>query len=620
MRADEGPRGYDRFGGAGLEDGWRLLKRHLTLILIIVCGAVAVTFVVVQSLVPQYRAFSTMILTSIGTRIDATETELETYELNNTVVETELDVLGSRGFAAEVVRVKSLDVNSGFQELMMANAGASTESQQELMIDLMLASYSAHRQGESMAIEIVATATDPELATDIANTVAEVYIARTTAARQKSIVDSIAFLRNRVESLGEELSRSELELAVFIRDNELDNINLPNRLRAEVDRLTAILGSIKNGSSNAEDIKRVESELADAEAALQDRTRSELQLLRRERSMDLFRLRYQTAIEKLNELETQLQLVGTGAEQVSVARVPVKPYWPNTAATMIVGALGGVVLAMMAVMLIENLNTRVMSEEQLARESGLPSFGVLPRVKGQDSPRNKTSPIPLILENSRSPFVESLRSFLTLLFNLGGEGKVVMITSGLPYEGKSTISVSIATVAAQDGLKVLVLDFDSHRRGASRMLQSDSEPVELEKIKAERIEPKQVVIDGEPLEGVYLLSVQARPKMPPMAVKEALTDLNAAVRTHFDLVIVDTPPVLVVDDACRFGPLVDNTLLVVKWGTTTVEALRDAVQTLSRAGIAVTATVFNDVDVRKGRKYGYGGYTHYYGYSDTSET
>ncbi len=620
MRADEGPRGYDRFGGAGLEDGWRLLKRHLTLILIIVCGAVAVTFVVVQSLVPQYRAFSTMILTSIGTRIDATETELETYELNNTVVETELDVLGSRGFAAEVVRVMSLDVNSGFQELMMANAGASTESQQELMIDLMLASYSAHRQGESMAIEIVATATDPELATDIANTVAEVYIARTTAARQKSIVDSIAFLRNRVESLGEELSRSELELAVFIRDNELDNINLPNRLRAEVDRLTAILGSIKNGSSNAEDVERVESELADAEAALQDRTRSELQLLRRERSMDLFRLRYQTAIEKLNELETQLQLVGTGAEQVSVARVPVKPYWPNTAATMIVGALGGVVLAMMAVMLIENLNTRVMSEEQLARESGLPSFGVLPRVKGQDSPRSKTSPIPLILENARSPFVESLRSFLTLLFNLGGEGKVVMITSGLPYEGKSTISVSIAAVAAQDGLKVLVLDFDSHRRGASRMLQSDSEPVELDKIKAERIEPKQVVIDGEPLEGVYLLSVQARPKMPPMAVKEALTDLNAAVRTHFDLVLVDTPPVLVVDDACRFGPLVDNTLLVVKWGTTTVEALRDAVQTLSRAGIAVTATVFNDVDVRKGRKYGYGGYTHYYGYSDTSET
>ncbi len=620
MHFNDGHTGLNRFGGAGLDDGWRLLKRHLTLILAIVVGAIAVTFVVVKNLEPQYRAYSTMILTSIGTRIDTTETELETFELTSTVIETELDILRSREFVAEVIRVMTEAGSPTFLALLETNADEIAEIRRESTIDLMLAAYTALRQGESMAIEVAATASDADLATDIANTVVDVYIARTSANRQMGIINSIEFLRDRVEGLGEELSRSELELAIFIRENELDNINLPNQLRAEVDRLTAILGSLRLSSAPSDDIQRVQDELDSAESRLQDRTRSELQLLRRERSMDLFRLRYQTAIEKLNDLETQLQLVGRGAEQVSIARVPLKPYWPNTIAALAVGALGGIVLAMVSVLLIESLNTRIMSEDQVARETGLRSFGALPRVKGQGSFRNEATPIRYMLQNPRSPFVEGLRSFLTLLFNLGGEGKVVMIASGLPYEGKSTICVSIAAAAAQDGLKVLVLDFDSHRRGASRMLQSEAEPVELDKIKSERIEPKQVVVDGEPLDGVYLLPVQARPKMPPMAVKEALTDLNAAVRTHFDLVLVDTPPVLVVDDACRFGPLVDNTLLVVRWDATTVDALRDTVETLTRAGIEVTATVFNDVDVRKGRKYGYGGYTHYYGYSDVSET
>ncbi|MBV1926891.1 MAG: hypothetical protein KUG62_07015, partial [Rhodobacteraceae bacterium] len=108
--------------------------------------------------------------------------------------------------------------------------------------------------------------------------------------------------------------------------------------------------------------------------------------------------------------------------------------------------------------------------------------------------------------------------------------------------------------------------------------------------------------------------VNTRAKLPPEALKRALVQLKKKLSKDFDLILVDTSPVLIVNDVCRLGPLADDTLLVVRWGQTTEAVLRDAKETLERNGVSVTATLINDVNPNKHRNYGYGGYVHYYSY------
>ncbi|WP_171173142.1 AAA family ATPase [Ruegeria sp. HKCCD8929] len=604
-------RGDDRIGLSGI---WHLVRRHIVLVLVITAACVAATFAVVSEMEPHYKSRSTVVMALQDTRVRATDVQLESFELSRVVIETELDVLKSREFAAEVTTVLSLFDDPGFAGVVDPDQPEPEVARRERVIDKMLSSYSVSRHGESLAIEITATSVDPALAADIANTVAEIYILKSMLKRREGITQSIEFLRTRVDELGEELSQSELELAADIRENNLDDQNLPIRLRADVERLTSIYEVVRDDPASVEEAPLIAKELEEAQAALHARTRAELALMRKERSLELLRARYQTSIEKLNELETQLQFVGQGARQVSVARVPVDPYWPNPRLAVAASAAAGFTLAFIIAYLTENMNTRVWSENQILRVTGLVNYGFLPRIKKRGLFPRRHEPLWFLENNPNSSFAEALHSFLTLWFNVGSAGKVMMVTSGLPNEGKSTVAVSLAAAAARDGMKVLVLDFDSHRRGAMKLFGVEQTALSVEEVLAGDGASEPVSVEGEAMEGITLLSLKTRSKSPLPALKTALAELKEGLLGYYDLILVDTPPVLIVDDACRLGPLIDRTLLVVRWGNTTEAVLRDATEKLSMNGIEVSATLVNDVDTRKHRRYGYGGYAHYYSY------
>lgn len=600
-------------GRVGLDGVSHIVRRHMPMMLAIVVVVVGITFLAVRLLEPRYRTVSTVVMTMLETRVSATEVELETFELTRAVIETEMDILRSREFAADVAEAMSLFNDPTFVPYADPGTPGSTADRREKVIDKTLGSYKVVRRGESLAIEIIATSNDPLLAAKFSNTVAETYILRSKLKRTELISDSITFLRARVSELGEELTQSELQLAAFIRQNKLDDLTLPDRLRAENDRLSSIYDAVKDDEALKDESDRVAKELAEIQVALHERTRSELALMRMERSIELLRLRYQNSIEKLNELETQLEFAGQGARQVSFARIPIEPYWPNPRVAVAVSGVAGLVLAFIAALLLEGLNHRLWSERQTARISGLANFGFLPSIKERSffSRENTSS---WFLEGDATPsFFQALRGFLTLWFNLVTDGKIVMITSGLPGEGKSTVAVSIAAAAAEEQMKVLVVDLDNFKRGATKLVGSDAKPASAADVLADKVVPQPVVVNGET--AFHLLSLHMLDDQSPADAKSTLKRLNTKLRKHFDLVIVDTPPTLIVHDACRLGDFVDKTLIVVRWGNTSEAVLRDTVDKLEVNGIDVTGTIINDVNTRKHRRYGYGGGADYYSYN-----
>ncbi|WP_424940501.1 GumC family protein [Aliiroseovarius sp. S253] len=606
---DGGSNDFDRIG---LDGFWLILRRHLRLIFLIVAAVIAATYVVVERLEERYTARATLVLTGLDTRVRQTDTQLESFELSRAVIETEMDVLKSRAFADQLSMYLGLYDDPSFVSPTSDGQPIETALHQELVLDKIQGSYVVFRSGESLAIDIIATANAPVLAANIANAIPAVYIENSLSEQRESVSSSIVFLRDRVETLGEELTLEEVQLADFIRDNKLDDEQLPDRLRSQVQYLTTFLKTADAG----QDTERLQNELASVESELQDRTRAELAQMRRERLLEVQRLRYQTAIEKLNELETQINLVSQGARQVSVARPPVAASWPNKKSSLVIAAVGGLVLAFVVALVLDLMNRRIWSETQTMRISGLPNAGFLPRIGRDAGAMRRESVARFLIAKPHTMFAQAVRGATGLWFDDNSEGWVVMITSGLPHEGKSTVTVALGVSAALDGLRTLVIDMDSHREAAARLLDAKTKPVKLTDVLEDKVAPSPVVLDGKTIEGLDFLSLDSRSTSNLKEQRQHLTALRSKLRDTYDLVIVDTPPVLVVDDTVRIGVLADEIWQVVRWGRTPENVLVDTVERLKRDGLPITATLINDVDTRRHQRLGYGGYAQYYNYGE----
>ncbi len=592
------------------------------MILLTVLMTTGIAYVVIERLEPQYRARSTLVLTVLDTRVRTTDVELESFEMTRAIIETEIDILHSRGFAAEVAENLSLFRNPEFGGVVDdgTDTGVDPETR-DRVIDATLAAYTAFRSGESLAIAILATAPDPDLAAGIANTVTETYISNAQDKRREGIEQGIQFLRSRVAGLGEELSQAEVSLASFIRNNDLDDTELPGQLRAEENRLNAMIASLEaDRSSEARSrSQEIAAQVEEVGAKLQALTRSQLTLLRMERSMELLRARYQSAVERLNGLETQQNFSGQGARQVTVARVPSEPFWPDRRMLLAAGAFAGLVLAVVAALLREATDTRISSETGVAGISGVMNFGYVPRLVSKGLFRRRHAPLRALRDDPNSAFAQSLSRLLTLWLNLRAGSKVLMITSGLPAEGKSTLAVSLGAIAARSGMKVLLVDLDRHRRGVSNLLEATIDPVGPAALLEGRASPIPVSVDGDQVEGLEVLSLDLQNRAAAQSMSDMLHALKQHLTERYDIVLLDTPPVLAVDDACRLRGLAENTLVAVRWNRTTRDELRGAMQQLGRNGIAVTGTVITDLNTRKHRRYGYGGFVQYHAYGPSHQ-
>lgn len=609
---DGGSTDFDRIG---LDGFWLILRRHLSLMILTVVLVVAATYFVVDQLEERFTARATLVLTGLDTRVRKTDTQLESFELSRAVIETEMDVLKSRAFTDQLANFLGLYDDPAFVSPNVDGQPIDAALHQEQVLDKIQASYSVSRSGESLAIDIIATTNSPTLAADIANAIPAVYIENSLSEQRENVSNSIVFLRERVETLAEELSLAEVDLANFIRENNLDDDQLPDRLRSQVQYLNTFLKTA-DSEENGQNSERLLAELAQVEAELKDRTRAELAQMRKERLLEVQRLRYQTAIEKLNELETQINLVSQGARQVSIAQPPASASWPNKKASLMIAAVGGLVLAFVIALILDLMNRRIWSESQTIRISGLPNAGFLPRIGRRAGAIRHKGVARYLISKPHTMFAQAVRSATGLWFGDNKEGWVVLITSGLPHEGKSTVTVGLGVSAALDGMRTLVIDMDSHRESAARLLDATMTPAKLEDTLSGKVAPRPVVLDGETVEGLDFLSIEARSRSNLKTQRQQLLALGAKVRGIYDIVIVDTPPVLVVDDTVRIGVLADEIWQVVRWGRTPENVLEDTVERLKRNGLPITATLINDVDTRRHQRLGYGGYAQYYKYGE----
>lgn len=342
------------------------------------------------------------------------------------------------------------------------------------------------------------------------------------------------------------------------------------------------------------------------------------------RDLDTNRTLYEGLLERLKEAGVTASLRSNNFRIVDVARVPTAPAEPNIPRNLLFGLGFGVALGMGTAFLMEGLDNTVRTPEQAQAISALPSLGMIPLGSLNPSEpglRRRLSfaskeVVELITQaRPQSQMAESYRALRTslLLTSLGAPPKVILVTSALPQEGKTTTSINSAIVLAQKGGRVLLIDADLRRPSVHKALGLGPR-TGLSNVLTGNACLQPTIIQSSLLPSLFILAAGTPPPNPAeLLASVQMRDILTELRDQYDHIVIDTPPTLSVTDAVVMSPSADSVILVIRSGQTSKQALRRARDILTRVNARIAGVLLNAADLKSADYYYYYEYRGKYG-------
>jgi succinoglycan biosynthesis transport protein ExoP len=416
-----------------------------------------------------------------------------------------------------------------------------------------------------------------------------------------------------------ELSQKEAELlerygaahplVVNLRAQRRD---LDRSIAAETQRLAA---AVKNEQELAQSrVASLEKSLREATGQSSTDDQTAIRLRELERTAAVNKTLFEDFLQRSKVTEEQSTFEPREARIITPALPPGSPSYPRKGfflfANLIVGLLFGVGGAVAK----EMLNSGFTMTKQVEDLLGLPMLASVGRLGERDrTVQGTVVPIyqyPAVKSLSRfSESIRSLRSGIQMT-DVDHPPKVVQFTSAVPGEGKTTLALAVARSAALSRLRVLLIDGDLRHPSASRLFDLQNEAGLVDLLLGE-VDVEHVVRFQEQA-GFAVLAAGNETQTPTdLLGSERLKSLIARFTEEFDLVLIDTPPVGPVVDPVVVSQLADKVVLVVRWGSTARELVKECVQQLS-GHKKVAGVVLNIVNERQAQKYGKYAYSYYY--------
>ncbi len=289
------------------------------------------------------------------------------------------------------------------------------------------------------------------------------------------------------------------------------------------------------------------------------------------------------------------------ATVVETPRLPSTPVSPHPSRNLALGLLIGLILGLALAVIRELLDTTVKGIDDVPSLRDTPVLSAL-AYDGDVARKPLISSLP-----SQAPRVEAFRVLRTNLsfVHVDQQHKIFVVTSSMPGEGKSTTAVNVAIALAESGQRVLLIDGDLRRPQVASMLNLEG-TVGLTTVLIGQLDLDDVLQQAA-ASGLFVLTSGHLPPNPAELLQSrAMSDLLAEVRSRFDVVVIDSPPLLPVTDAAVMAAQTDGAVLVVRSGKTTKEQLGDAVDRLHSVDSAPLGVIFNMVPTGLSGRYGYG--------------
>ena len=468
---------------------------------------------------------------------------------------------------------------------------------------------------------------------------AQLILARTGLAEARAKYDRARQIRTSggsIESMADvvqsgtisQLRQKQAELA-----RELANLSSrygprhPEVVNAEAQRrdiesqigseITRIIGSLQNNVSVAETrVASLEQSLREIRGETGESGQAMVQLRELEREAAANRAVYESFLNRFKETSQQQDLQVPDSRIISPATSPASPSHPRKARSLALALVLSAMLGVGLAFLLEHLDNGMTTARDVEEALTLPHLVSVPLVPAEKGPGGKPlKPHDYLIQKPLSAFSESLRSLRSALqlSNVDNPPKVILFTSALPSEGKTTTSVSFARAAAASGLKVVLVDCDLRHPSVHKTFGLPTPTAGLVELLAERLDPEAVMIEDEKTSLRILPIATGTANPPDLMASSQMQLLVERLRGEYDLVVLDSAPVLPVSDSRVLSRIADETVFVVRWSDTPKDAAQAAIRELRLYQSNIAGAILVAVDATKQAKYGYGDGGYYYG-------
>lgn len=416
-----------------------------------------------------------------------------------------------------------------------------------------------------------------------------------------------------------ELNRRLAELGQQLGERHPRMINAKAELKDLQNKIATEVNRIVQGQQNEVGVARareasLQQSLEQLKARVAQSNAAEVQLRALERESQADKTMLEQFLTRFQESSAQKDLGSQEADArvISRADVPIDPAFPQKGLFLAVVIVAATFLGVLLVFVVEQLDRGFRSGEQIERMTGAGVLALVPAISGILGSRQ--SPHAYILERPTSAFGESIRSLYTslLLSHVDAPPKTVVFTSAHSHEGKTTLAVSLARMLAKSGRKVMIVDGDLRKPSVSRFLGMATEPGLVELLAGE-IRPEEAIRRDEP-SGLHVITAgKFASNAADILSSEQMKRLVDGLARTYDLVIIDSPPVLAVSDARILSTIVDRVVFAVRWADTRRESVASAMKQVIAAGGRLAGAVLTMVNVKKHAQYNFADSGYYYG-------
>ena len=395
---------------------------------------------------------------------------------------------------------------------------------------------------------------------------------------------------------------------------QADLVEAKRRLKIEIDK--SVNNIRKEVDLAIAQEKRLRELIARQQVEMRTISGKSFKLRQLEREVESNRRLYETFLTRFKEADIADEYDVSNARIIDRAAVPTTPFKPNRKRIVMISVFIGLAVGVMLAFLRNHLDNTFRTKEDVESYLKLPVIGMLPKIRSNPLSRGQSER--LVLSEPRSPFAEAINDIRTaILFSrIDIPPKVVLITSPMPGEGKTTLALNLAIAFARRG-RTLLVDADLRKGRLEELMDLGHHPGLTDMLSGQCSAEEAIVADRE-AENLFLLTAGTVPPNPLEVVSsKRFGEELARLREDYEYIVIDGTPVLPVSDSIVLARIVDVTVMTVKSDSTARDVALEALKRLHASRIKPVGIILQQVDMRKLRGYGRryaASYSGYYGY------
>jgi tyrosine-protein kinase Etk/Wzc len=500
-------------------------------------------------------------------------------------------------------------------------------------------SFNVTEQGKDTGmLNLTLTGDDSELITHILDGISQNYLAQNVARQAAQDAKSLEFLSKQLPEVRSELDSAEDKLNAYRRQK--DSVDLTMEAKSVLDQIVNADNQLNELTFREAEIsqlytkehptykalvekrKTLQEEKAKLNKRVSGMPSTQQEVLRLSRDVESGRAVYLQLLNRQQELNIAKSSAIGNVRIIDTAVTEPKPVKPRKVLIVVMGLLLGLFVSIGLVLLRVFLRRGIETPEEL-EDMGINVYSSIPvsewltKHLSSNKRKKQESDTLLAVENPADLAVEAIRSLRTSLHFAMMESKnnILMISGASPNAGKTFVSTNLAAIIALTGKKVLFIDADL-RKGYVHKMFGQNQPKGLSDILSGQEVTENVVQKVVGGEFDYISRGQIPPNPAELLMHERFEAILKWASQQYEIVIIDTPPILAVTDAAIIGRYAGTTLLVARYEVNTPKEIAVSIRRFEQSGVTIKGCILNGMVKKASSYYGYG-YNHYgYSYTD----